>query len=196
VVLSIYGTMNSNIATIYTLIPATLSTLVSLFTTSIPEVLGKTDGVIISNNTTTSNTTTTATSDNKRGNIESIQNGPDGKPEWKVSGIWHLINLNSNSPSFNAVLNMTRLDGSAAHKHAITDLKIITGNPTKANTGTSTYNGTVTISMREGPVSNVPVGINLLDNGDISIMVDPNTTDNHFGNTPIQGKSTNEIIRG
>jgi hypothetical protein len=42
--------------------------------------------------------------------------------------------------------------------------------------------------MKEGPVSNVPIGITLSDNGNISIMVDPKTTDNHFGNTSIEGK--------
>ena len=51
----------------------------------------------------------------------------------------------------------------------------------------STYNGT---AMKEGPVSNVPIGITLSDNGNISIMIDPKTTDNHFGNTPIEGKVT------
>jgi hypothetical protein len=43
--------------------------------------------------------------------------------------------------------------------------------------------------MKEGPVDNVPVTISLSSNGDFSIMVDPKTTSNHFGNTPIKGKS-------
>ena len=42
--------------------------------------------------------------------------------------------------------------------------------------------------MKEGPVSTVPIGITLSDNGNLSIMVDPKTTDNHFGNTSIEGK--------
>jgi hypothetical protein len=83
---------------------------------------------------------------------------------------------------------MMKLDGSAMHKHIINDFKLA-GNPTKANTG-STYNGTATVSMKEGPVSNVPISITLSDNGNISIMVDPKTTNNHFGNTPIEGKVT------
>jgi hypothetical protein len=44
--------------------------------------------------------------------------------------------------------------------------------------------------MKEGPVSNVRISITLSDNGKISIMIDPKTTDNHFGNTPIEGKVT------
>lgn len=49
---------------------------------------------------------------------------------------------------------------------------------------------TATVSMRGVPVSNVPVSITLSDNGNISIMVDPKATDNHFGSTPIEGKVT------
>lgn len=48
--------------------------------------------------------------------------------------------------------------------------------------------GTTTISMKEGPVSNVPIGITLSDNGNISIMVDPNTTDNHLEIHPLKEK--------
>jgi len=81
---------------------------------------------------------------------------------------------------------MSKLDGSAMHKHTINDFKL-TGNPTKTNNGT-TYKGTATVSMRGGPVSNVPITITLSNNGNISIMVDPKTTNNHFGNTPIEGK--------
>ena len=60
------------------------------------------------------------------------------------------------------------------HKHTINDFKI-TGNPTKIGTG-ATYDGTATISMKDGPVSNVPVSIDLSDNGNFSIMVDPKAT--------------------
>jgi len=44
--------------------------------------------------------------------------------------------------------------------------------------------------MKGGPVSNVPITITVLDNGNISIMVDPKATNNHFGSTPIEGKVT------
>jgi hypothetical protein len=83
---------------------------------------------------------------------------------------------------------MAKEDGSAMHKHTINDFKL-TGNPTKTSTGTA-YDGTTTISMKDGPVSNVPVSITLSDNGNFSIMIDPKATKNHFGNTPIEGKIT------
>ena len=51
---------------------------------------------------------------------------------------------------------------------------------------TTTINGTVTVSLQEGPVENVPVFITLQNNL-ISIGVDPGPTDNHFGPTPISG---------
>ena len=53
------------------------------------------------------------------GIISSTQNGADGKPEWKVSGIWKFTNLSSNSPTFNASFDMMKLDGSSKHKHTI-----------------------------------------------------------------------------
>ena len=130
-----------------------------------------------------SNTTTTP---DKIGNITSVQSDQAGT--WKLSGTWDFKSLNSNSRTFTSTFSMVKLDGSAMHKHIMNDFKLA-GNPTKASTG-STYNGTATVSMKEGPVSNVPISITLSDNGNISIMVDPKTTNNHFGNTPIEGKVT------
>ena len=122
----------------------------------------------------------------KSGTIASTQNDQAGT--WKLSGTWNLNNLNSNSPSFTSTFSMAKEDGSAMHKHTINDFKL-TGNPTKTSTGT-TYDGTATISLKDGPVSNVPVSITLSDNGNFSIMVDPKATKDHFGNTPIEGKVT------
>jgi hypothetical protein len=141
-----------------------------------------------SSTTTTNNTATTTStpSGDKTGTITSVQNDPAGT--WKLSGTWNFNNLNSNSPTFTSTFSMMKLDGSAMHKHTINDFKL-TGNPTKTITGT-TYNGTATVSMKEGPASNVPISITLSDNGNTSIMIDAKATDNHFGNTPIEGKVT------
>ena len=122
----------------------------------------------------------------KSGTIASTQKDQAGT--WKLSGTWNLNNPNSNSPSFTSTFSMAKEDGSAMHKHTINDFKL-TGNPTKTSTGT-TYDGTATISMKDGPVSNVPVSITLSDNGNFSIMIDPKATKSHFGNTPIEGKIT------
>ena len=123
--------------------------------------------------------------DNVLGTIASIQNGKDGKPEWVTSGIWDFKGLTSNSPMFNATFNMFILNGSAAHKHTITDFKM-TGSPSTSG-NTTTYNGTATVSLKAGPAKDVPISIKLMGDSAVSIWVDPSKTENHFGNTPIYG---------
>ncbi|HTH21660.1 MAG TPA: hypothetical protein VL854_05550, partial [Nitrososphaeraceae archaeon] len=52
---------------------------------------------------------------------------------------------------------------------------------------TDTYKGTVTVTMKDGPVSDVPVEIKVLNNHVITISLDATKTNNHFGDTPIYG---------
>jgi hypothetical protein len=123
------------------------------------------------------------------GTISSTQNGSDGKPAWKVSGTWNFINLKSNTPTFNASFDMMKLDGSSKHKHTI-DAIITSADFNRAGKSSiRTYSGTATISMKEGPISDVPIVIKLSSDGNVSIMPDPIKTKDHFGNTPIQGKT-------
>jgi hypothetical protein len=127
---------------------------------------------------------------NQDGTVLSIQNSPDGRPTWKVSGKWNLINQSSKSPTFNTSFDMMKLDGSAMHKHTITANTITSADfKVTGKTSTRTYYGTAIISMTEGPVSSVPIAIKLLSDGSMSIMPDPIKTKGHFGNTPIQGKT-------
>ncbi|MFZ0894239.1 MAG: hypothetical protein WAZ77_07030 [Candidatus Nitrosopolaris sp.] len=121
----------------------------------------------------------------KSGTIASLQNGKDGKPAWIVSGAWDFKNVNSTSPTFNATLNMVMLNGSAPHKHSITDFKM-TGSPTKKNIA-NTYNGTATVSLKKGPVTGVPISIKLMGPSAMSLWIDPGKTGGHFGNTPLYG---------
>jgi hypothetical protein len=123
------------------------------------------------------------------GVISSTQNGPDGKPEWKVSGTWKFTNLSSNSPTFNASFDMMKLDGSSKHKHTI-DATITSADFNRAEkSSVRTYSGTATVSMKEGPVSDVPIVIKLSSDGNMSVMLDATKTQGHFGNTAIQGKT-------
>ena len=124
----------------------------------------------------------------KSGTISSTQNGANGKPEWKASGTWTSTGLDSKSPKFDARFTMETLNGSAVHKHTINDFKLI-GSPNKSSDGT-VYNGTATVSLKKGPVNNVPVTIKITNSGDFSLKVDPKLTENHFGDTPIMGKVT------
>jgi hypothetical protein len=87
--------------------------------------------------------------------------------------------------TFNSKFNMVMTNGSAMHNHEIYDFKLTSmSNP---NNTTSVSNGTATITMRQGPVPDVPVSIKAMDNNVLSIWVDPAKVNNHFGNTPIFG---------
>ena len=149
-----------------------------------------------------------------RGTIASIQNDKDGKPAWIVSGLWRgsLTNMSSatammssssasntttsknNLPAatFDTVFNMVMLNGSALHKHQISNFTLTSMSmPDKK---TNVYNGTATITMKEGPVNDVPISIRTLNDNVISIWVDPAKTMNHFGNTPIYGTITQAVF--
>jgi hypothetical protein len=145
------------------------------------------------------------------GTMASLQNDENGNPTWIVSGIWEgslsmgnetqgvgSNQTNSSSAAnatstaggppnatFNSKFNMVITNGSAMHDHEIYNFKLASmSNP---NNTTSVFNGTATITMRQGPVENVPVSIKRIDNNVISIWADPTMINNHFGNTPIFG---------
>jgi hypothetical protein len=147
------------------------------------------------------------------GTIASLQNDENGNPTWIVSGIWKgslsmgietqgvgSNQTNTTSAAANATsttdggppnatlyskFNMVMTNGSALHDHEIYDFKLT--NMTMPNNTTTVYNGTATITMREGPVTNVPVSMKSMESNAISIWADPAMINNHFGNTPIFG---------
>jgi hypothetical protein len=80
---------------------------------------------------------------------------------------------------------MVMTNGSALHDHEIYDFKLT--NITTVSDSVTIYNGTATITMRQGPVVNVPMSIKSLESNVISIWADPTMTNNHFGDTPIFG---------
>jgi hypothetical protein len=145
------------------------------------------------------------------GTIASLQNDENGNPTWIVSGIWkgslsmgnETQGVGSNqtntasasnatsttggppNATFNSKFNMVMTNGSAMHDHEIYNFKLASmSNP---NNTTSVFNGTATITMRQGPVENVPFSIKRIDNNVISVWADPTMINNHFGNTPIFG---------
>jgi hypothetical protein len=146
------------------------------------------------------------------GTIAGLQNDENGNPTWIVSGIWkgslsmdnetqgvagnqtNTTSAAANATSttggptnatFNSEFNMVMTNGSAMHDHEIYNFKL--ASMSDPNNTTSVFNGTATITMRQGPVENVPVSIKRMDNNVISIWADPTMTNNHFGNTPIFG---------
>jgi len=148
------------------------------------------------------------------GTIASLQNDENGIPTWIVSGLWKgslsmgnktqggEANQTTSAPTtnataaaattgnlpnatFNSKFDMVMTNGSAKHDHEIYNFKLTSmSNP---NNTTSVFNGTATITMKQGPVENVPVSIKRIDNNVISIWIDPTKVNNHFGNTPIFG---------
>ena len=87
--------------------------------------------------------------------------------------------MNSSSSTFEAIIDMVKPNGSAAHEHEASDLAV-SGQPTDQN-GSAVTQGTTTITMREGPVIEEPTTITLSGN-EISVYFDPAKIDNHFGN--------------
>lgn len=138
----------------------------------------------------------------KWGMISSIQNDEQGQPAWIVAGHW-MMEMGSpqndtatsdtsggrisNIAGFNAMLHMVMLNGSAMHTHEISNFTQ-TGDPTfDSATNTTTITGTTTITMREGPVPNVPTTIQIAQDKVIAISPEAAAIENHFGDTPIYG---------
>jgi hypothetical protein len=145
------------------------------------------------------------------GTIASLQNDENGNPTWIVSGLWEgsLSNKTqggegnqstatanastSNLPNatLRSKFNMVMTNGSAMHDHEVYDFTL--ADISMPDNSTIVYNGTATITMRQGPVPDVPMSIKAMDNNAISIWVDPTKINNHFGNTPIFGTITKLI---
>jgi hypothetical protein len=131
------------------------------------------------------------------GTIASLQNDEKGNPTWIVSGLYKGGVSKHNetkdgaatgslpNTTLNAKFSMVMTNGSAMHEHRIYDFKLT--NMSMPNNSTTVYNGTATITMRQGPVTDVPMSIKAMDNNAISVWIDPTKIQNHFGNTPIFG---------
>ena len=126
------------------------------------------------------------------GAISSIQNNNEGKPGWVLSGHWftNIINKTkdsfnqTNPPKFDSWFYMSMLDGSAMHKHTISNFSL---SDISSQGNTTSYKGTVTITLKEGPVKGVPIEIKVMNNHVITLSLDATKTNKHFGDTPIYG---------
>jgi hypothetical protein len=157
--------------------------------------------VIPDTDTDTTNATATTTTNNftdgtTAGIIASLQFAPNRPaPEWVTAGYWELESdmslfrgTNEIEPTvtdFYAIVEMTRFDdGTFRHDHRFSDFRQSDILFTAENT--TTINGTMTVVTEESLTENVPTYITLQNNL-ISIFVDPEATDNHFGPTAITG---------
>ncbi|MGI8833120.1 MAG: hypothetical protein ACR2IS_10850, partial [Nitrososphaeraceae archaeon] len=143
------------------------------------------------------------------GTIASLQNDENGNPTWIVSGLWegsvsmdnktqagggNQSNIPANATAamaslpnstFHSKFNMVMTNGSAMHDHEIYDFTL--ADMSMPNNSTVIYNGTATITMRQGPVPDVQISVKTMNNNVVSIWVDPTKINNHFGNTSIFG---------
>src|SRR5215210_9151415 len=110
----------------------------------------------------------------KWGMISSIQNNEQGLPAWIVGGHWMMEMASQNDTAtpdttgristvsaFNAMLHMVMLNGSAMHSHEISNFTQVGDATFNGDTNSTTITGTATITMREGPVPNVPTTIEI-----------------------------------
>ena len=131
------------------------------------------------------------------GTIASLQNDENGNPTWIVSGLYEAsLSMNNKTQdgaatgslpnaTLNSKFNMVMTNGSAMHDHRIYNFTLT--DMSMPNNSTTVFNGTATITMRQGPVHDVPLSIKAMENNAVSIWVDPTKIQNHFGNTPIFG---------
>lgn len=126
------------------------------------------------------------------GSISSIQNNEQGEPSWILSGHWVTNIMNKTMDSFNQTnpakfdswIYMVMLDGTAMHKHSISNFSLSDVNNQDNSTS---YKGTVTVTLKDGPVEQVPIEIKVRNNHVIGLSLDAAKTNNHFGDTPIYG---------
>ena len=131
------------------------------------------------------------------GTIASLQNDKNGNPVWIVSGFYKgSVSMHNETEhgastrslpnaTLDAKFSMVMTNGSAMHDHEISDFTLT--NISMPDNSTRIYNGTMTITMKQGPVSDVPISIKEMDSNAVSIWIDPTKINNHFGNTPIYG---------
>jgi carboxymethylenebutenolidase len=106
------------------------------------------------------------------------------------------------APNVNLIsrMAMVMVNGSAMHRHSIYGFEL---QSYTVNNATQTYEGTATVTMREGPVSGVPVVVEILNNSVIALTIGPDEVESHFGTGPVYGtlsegsqNATNETATG
>jgi carboxymethylenebutenolidase len=124
-----------------------------------------------------------------RGQVASVQMSEDGDPEWIQSGIWVMRispTDDPDAPNVNLIsrMAMVMVNGSAMHRHSIYDFEL----DSRVVNGTNhTYEGTATVTMREGPVTGVPLVVEIINNSVVAMTIGPDEIDSHFGTGPVYG---------
>lgn len=187
------------------LVPIAL-TMMSMISPSIMFVKAQVPGVQSSQDTESSQdqqqqqTTTTSSSSSStvttlRGAIASTQNNNDGKPTWIAQGTWNMTlakpssqsDPNPTASAFLSSFGMAAINGSSKPKYTIYDFKQTNSSMNTTAESPIIVNGVATISAKKVTMQNVPIGITLWQNNVLHLWIDPQKTNNRFGQMPIYG---------
>ena len=131
------------------------------------------------------------------GAITGITNDAEGNPAWLLAGHWKLSyasnssaigseSTSGNVTDLQATFAMVMLNGSAMHEHELSNFTQTEEATFNSTANATTYIGSSTITMREGPVNAVGTSVTVSDKV-VKIELDPMSIDNHFGDSPIYG---------
>jgi len=133
------------------------------------------------------------------GPLIGVTTNDTGNVDWLLSGTWRssLTNLtdsgvitnstqdNQTDGRFVAAIEMIKPNGLSRHTHTLTDF-VVTSSSQNEQNGSTIYNGTSTISLRDGPALQVPTIIQKSNNNSVfKITIDPESVDYHFGKSPV-----------
>lgn len=121
------------------------------------------------------------------GAISNIQQDESGEIAWILSGNWKLrvyVNTSDDATAaFAASIRMVSAEGTSMHAHKISDFVLSSWS---IENSTKIFNGTATITLRDGPTEDIPISLEIKNKGLIRISVDSDVVD-HFGSAPIYG---------
>ena len=91
---------------------------------------------------------------------------------------------NLSDSGFHATFSMVLKNGTAYHMHQISNATI---EDVRMDGNNTIMQGTATVTMKDGPISNVPTTWTINNNNTLAISMDPSKINDHFGDTPIYG---------
>lgn len=127
---------------------------------------------------------------------------------WVLGGDWEFNAADGNLTNFVVDIEMTQVDGTAAHKHTIEKLNnatgmpmgsqlplgvdLMTGEPSSkialVNGNSTMFRGTADLTTNENVEwSDVPVHVTLFNGNILNIGIDPSKTEDHFKGLPVFG---------
>jgi len=106
--------------------------------------------------------------------------------DWILAGshMAYYTPSNLSDAGFHSTFSMVMKNGSGYHMHRMSN---VTGEDITMEGNNTIYHGSVTVTMRDGPVPNVPTTWTVYNNNTLAISMDPTKIGNHFGDTPIYG---------